>query len=149
VTERRAAEPSTDAGLLYLDTSAVVKLVRPEAHSAALTAWLRASLSGRVVSSVLLEVELPRAIRRSAPDRLDRVPAILAGFDLVTLSDDVVRTAAGFADPLLRSLDAVHLASAQLIAAATPGFQAFVAYDTRLLGAATARGLAVAAPGLG
>ncbi len=148
MSERRAGEPSTDAGLLYLDTSAVVKLVRPEAHSAALTAWLRASWSGRVVSSVLLEVELPRAIRRSAPDRLDRVPAILAGFDLVTLSDDVVRTAAGFADPLLRSLDAVHLASAQLIAAATPGFQALVAYDTRLLGAATELGLAVAAPGL-
>ncbi len=56
--------------------------------------------------------------------------------------------AAGSIDALLRSLDAIHLASAQLVAAATPDFRALVAYDTRLLDAAAEAGLAVAAPGL-
>ncbi len=142
------AEAVAAGGPVYLDTSAVAKLVRVETHSAALVAWLGAAGRARVVSSVLLEVELARAIRRSAPDRLGRVAAVIAGFDLVPLSEDVVRAAAGYTDPFLRSLDAVHLASAALVAAATPGFGGLVAYDTRLLDAAIVLGLPVAAPGL-
>lgn len=142
--------PGSGAGgrPVYLDTSAVAKLVRLETHSAALVAWLRVAGRGPVVSSVLLEVELPRAIRRSAPDRLDRVPAVLAQVGLVPLSADVVRAAAAYSDPYLRSLDAVHLASAALVAAATPAFVGLVAYDVRLLDAATGLGIPVAAPGL-
>jgi len=59
--------------MLYLDTSALVKLIRPEPESAALTAWLNARAGEAAVTSALTEVELPRAIRRSAPGQLAAV----------------------------------------------------------------------------
>lgn len=143
-----AARPATAAGLVYLDTSAVVKLVRSERHSVDLTRWLSGLDPARAVSSVLLEVELARAVRRAAPDRLDRVPAVLAEVDLVALSGQIMRSAAGHPDPLLRSLDAIHVATAEVVAAADPGFRGFVSYDVRLLDAAVGLGVPVAAPGL-
>jgi predicted nucleic acid-binding protein len=134
--------------VIYLDTSAAMKLVRPEAHSIDLSSWLRERLDLGVISSVLIEVELMRATRRSAPDRLGRAVDVLLGIGVVTVSPAVIARAAAYADPELRSLDSIHLATAEhLLAVAREPLHAFVAYDERLLGAARGRGLAVAAPG--
>jgi hypothetical protein len=135
--------------VIYLDTSAAMKLVRAEAHSVDLSRWLEDRPGANVLSSVLIEVELVRATRRSAPDRLARAAEVLLGIGVVTLSPAVIARAAAYDDPEWRSLDAIHLATAEYLTSVTPEpLEAFVAYDERLLRAAGDRGLAVAAPGV-
>ncbi|MFD1150189.1 type II toxin-antitoxin system VapC family toxin [Saccharothrix hoggarensis] len=132
--------------MIYLDTSALVKLTRREPGTTELLDWLNADdrLGVRRVSSVLAEVELARALRRSSPKALANVPVVLSDLYLVEITPVVRRTAASYDDPLLRSLDAIHLATAQVL---TGGLDAFVTYDKRLSEAAAGVGLTVAAPG--
>lgn len=135
--------------MIYLDTSGAIKLVRPEAHSTDLSRWFATRLEIPVLSSVLIEVELVRATRRSAPDRIAVAAEVLLGIGVVTLSPSVIARAAGYSDPDLRSLDAIHLATAEHVVSVTHrGLEAFVAYDNRLLAAARHAGLPVASPGV-
>lgn len=135
--------------MIYLDTSAAMKLVRPEAHSAELSHWFGERLTVPVISSVLIEVELMRATRRRAPERMARASDVLRGIGVMTLSPPVVARAASYDDRELRSLDAVHLATAEHVASATrQALDAFVAYDERLLVAARGAGLPAVAPGV-
>lgn len=131
--------------MLYLDTSALVKLIRREPESDALADWLDTQAPAPWVSSTLIEAELPRAVRRLDSALLVHVPAIIsrvARYDI----DEVVRAAAaGYPDSALRSMDAIHLATAHAVFGAT--LTAFIAYDERLLAAAAALRLPTAAPG--
>jgi uncharacterized protein len=134
--------------LIYLDSAAVVKLLRTEEHSVALKTWLDAYANSRLVASALVEVEVPRALRRSVPQALTAVPAVLARLDRRGIDATVRATAAAYLDPDLRSLDAIHLATAQLVASeAAEPLDAFVSYDKRLLAAAAGVGLPTASPG--
>ncbi|MBT2480562.1 type II toxin-antitoxin system VapC family toxin [Streptomyces sp. ISL-94] len=135
--------------MIYLDSAAVVKLVRREHDSAELVAWLAERPQTPLVSSSLVEVEVPRALRRSAPQALAGVPGALTRLYRLEIDHAVRATAAVYADPLLRSLDSIHLATAQLLAG-QPGAEplTFVTYDQRLLKAAESMGLAVASPGV-
>ena len=132
--------------MIYLDTSALVKQIRIEAESGDLADWLDTQREIPWISSVLAEVELPRAIRSVAPEGLSLVPAVLARLNRFEIDPLVRSTAAAYSDPALRSLDAIHLATAQIAAADTP-LTAFVTYDSRLMAAAHAVGLAVSTPG--
>jgi hypothetical protein len=143
------ATAAGDQRVIYIDTSAAMKLVRPEAYSADLSRWLDDRPGSPVVSSVLIEVELLRATMRSEPARATRAADVLRGIGVVTLSPAVIARAAGYADPDLRSLDAIHLATAEHVASSTKeAVEAFLAYDERLLAAARKIGLTVAAPGV-
>lgn len=133
--------------MIYLDTSAIVKLVRPEKESERLTLWLNAQHGQRMITSKLAEVELPRALRRDEPARLGAVPAILARLDRFEIDDAVRATAGAYPHPRLRSLDAIHLATAEQLVASGKSVSAFVTYDVRLAAVATDLGLNVAAPG--
>jgi uncharacterized protein len=64
--------------VIYLDTAALVKLVRVEAESAGLVSWLASRGSQPLIASALVEVELPRALRRSQPGVLGGVAAVIA-----------------------------------------------------------------------
>lgn len=125
----------------YLDSSAAAKLLVTEAESAALRQYIREVEPNEVVSSALLETELRRfGLRVSLPqaavsDLLDRV-------HLVEPERSLFTQAGLLPDPFLRSLDALHLATALRVDATV-----VVAYDHRLQEAARAVGLAVAAPG--
>lgn len=132
--------------MIYLDSSALVKLVRQEPGTAELFDWLNADdrVGVQRVSSALAEIELARALRRSAPRALVHVPTVLSNMYLMDISRVVRQAAASYEDPLLRSLDAIHLATAQVL---TGRLDAFVTYDKRLLEAAAVVGLPVAAPG--
>ena len=132
--------------MIYLDTSALVKQIRIEADSAALAEWLNARLEIPWVTSVLTEVELPRAIRAVAPEGLPAVPSVLARLNRFEIDPLVRSTAAAYTDPALRSLDAIHLATAQTASAHTP-LTAFVTYDSRLAAAVQAIGIPTVAPG--
>jgi uncharacterized protein len=134
--------------VIYLDSSAVVKMVRPETESGDLVAWL----NGRnevAVTSVLAEVEVPRALRRSGPAYLGAMPGVLARISRVEIDASVRATAGAYLTDALRSLDAIHLATAEVLVASGKTVSAFVTYDRRQAAAVTAAGIRVEAPGRG
>lgn len=131
--------------MLYLDTSALVKLIRREPESDALADWLDGQAPRPWVSSTLVEVELPRALRRIDDALLTKVPAMVATVARYDIDDVVRAAAAAYPDPDLRSLDAIHLATASEVFGNQ--LTAFVSYDPRLLNAAAALGLPPQSPG--
>lgn len=129
--------------MIYLDSSAILKLVHTEHETPALRAWLDAHPEAPLVSSELARVEVVRATRRLNEIALPTAAAVLAALDLVPMTGAVLDVASTIADPGLRTLDAVHLASALSIASA---LSSFVAYDHRLAEAAAAAGLDAVMP---
>ncbi len=130
--------------MIYLDSSALVKLIREEVESAALDEWLEEQGTASLVSSDLATVEVLRTCRRFDPRTLPAARDLLARLDSVPLSRAVVADAGEIEGPLLRSPDALHLASALSIATE---LTAFVSYDERLTSAAATHGLRCVTPG--
>nr|WP_280226839.1 type II toxin-antitoxin system VapC family toxin [Nocardia cyriacigeorgica] len=128
---------------LYLDTSALVKLVHPEAETDALLRWLEERPDQPWVASALVEAELVRAVRMAEPADLIHIPAVLARLDMVEIDGIVRANAAAISPATVRSLDAIHLATALELATDLTGL---VAYDKRLGEAAEAAGLTWIAP---
>jgi len=131
------------AGLLYLDSSALVKLVLPERETTALMLLLRSE--PHPVTSEIAMVEVPRAARRASSDERVwlRAEEVLAAVSLVPLRAELLRQAARLTPAELRSLDAIHLASALSL---SPDLVGVVAYDERLASAARSAGLKVLSP---
>jgi predicted nucleic acid-binding protein len=132
--------------MIYLDTSALVKLIRIEVESDDLGDWLDERTEMRWITSVLAEVELSRAIRAVAPEGLSAVPSVLARLDRFEIDPVIRATAAAYPGSALRSLDAIHLATARTAASTAP-LTALVTYDSRLSEAAGTFGIATVAPG--
>ena len=130
--------------MIYLDSSALMKLVRQEDETEALRSWLEARPEQPAVTSELGRVEVLRAARRVGGQVMIESRAVVGDLDLVPLDRAVQDVACELGDPLLRTLDALHLASALLLG---DELTAFVAYDQRLIEAAKAAGLRVSAPG--
>jgi len=128
--------------MIYLDTSAALKLVVAEPETEALELWMAERTGIPRVSSRLLRIEMLGAVARSAPDRMSRANVVLAAIALLS-TDDVAPTAEVIGDKMLRSLDAIHLATAHEI---RTDLTAFVAYDKRLRDSAEVLGLPVEAP---
>ena len=129
-----------DEHLAYVDASAFVKLFLLERESEALPI---ATDSWQLASSALLEVEAVLAVRRRKPDAETTVRAMLQGLELIDIDADIRRAAAGVANPHMRSLDAIHVATALSLG---DHIGAFFAYDQRLIAAAQAHGLTVSVP---
>ena len=129
--------------MIYLDSSALLKLVHTERETPALQAWLDARPDTPLVSSDLARVEVIRATRRINEAALPTAVAVLAALNLVPMTTDLLNAAGVIGNPGLRSLDAIHLASATSIGAA---LTSFVVYDHRLAEAAAAAGLDTVMP---
>jgi uncharacterized protein len=129
--------------LYYVDTSAVIKLLVEESHSKAFAAFYDARADAEWVSSALLRIELTRAVTRALPALLPDARDLLLAFSFVAIDDDIVEAAMNEPDRGLRSLDAIHLATARILG---EDLDAIVSYDDRLLKAATDAGLATASP---
>jgi predicted nucleic acid-binding protein len=129
------------SSIAYLDSSAIVKLAIEEEETRPLRVALRQW--PRRVSSRLAAVEVLRAVRRRdrAAEALAR--RVLARIALMRIGDRVLLAAAALDPPALRSVDAIHLASALRLRGA---IAAFVSYDERQLEAARALGLPVEWP---
>jgi predicted nucleic acid-binding protein len=127
--------------VVYLDSSVLVKLVVREPESRALRSYLRRDPER--LSCGLARTEVLRAVRPLGPAAVETARRFLRNIDLVRL-DEALLDAAGMLEPLaVRSLEAIHLAAAQLVA---PTLRAVVTYDRRMADAAASLGFPVAAP---
>jgi predicted nucleic acid-binding protein len=118
-----------------------MKLVVSEPESAS----VRRFVAGQVtrVSSRILAVELLRAVARASPDSLHQARSLLDVMEFVELDAEIAERAARLELVGLRSLDAIHLASALVLG---DELDTFITYDARQADAARALGLTVGAP---
>ncbi|HXR30027.1 MAG TPA: type II toxin-antitoxin system VapC family toxin [Solirubrobacterales bacterium] len=134
--------------VFYVDASALVKLVREEEESDALRAYLDGA---DLVSSELVLTEIPRAVRRAVAREpalpldllLTRAGELVDVLALRPLDRALLAGAGALAEPALRAVDAIHVASA----VALDPTEAFVTYDERQAAAARLAGLRTMAPG--
>lgn len=129
--------------MIYLDTSAAAKLIQIEAETTALAVFLAERLGTPLVSSALLYPELVRAVGRRRPELVPRAITLVQRMMTIPLMGQIVEHAATIGGPQLRTLDALHLATASSVAAE---LDAFVTYDKRLADAAAHSGLSVTVP---
>ena len=132
--------------MIYLDSSALLKLLFEESESAALASWIGERADTPMVSSELAKVEVVRATRRLDAAVVPAARALVSQLDLVPLGSGLIEEATDAGEPLLRTLDAIHLASALSI---RNELTAFVAYDNRLLTAAHDAGIEPTSPSPG
>ena len=125
----------------YLDSSALVKLAVAEPESSALRQYLRRRRP--YVASALARAEVGRAVLPLGPAAVRRGEQVLARVELIRISDRVLALAGSLLPMTLRSLDAIHLATAQLLG---EDLARVVTYDERMAAAAKAMGWAVVAP---
>jgi uncharacterized protein len=126
--------------LAYLDASALVKLVVSEAESVALHRWYVET--ERLVTSRIGVIETLRATSRVPFDAGHRAK-VIGDVEVIELQDPIATSAASVGPSTMRTLDAVHLATALALGAE---LDAFVTYDDRLAAAARSAGLAVVQP---
>lgn len=125
----------------YLDSSAIVKLVVREPESKALREYLRRRHP--LVSSALARTEVARAVLALGTAVASRAQDVLERLELIRVNDRVLRSAGTLLPFDIRSLDAVHLATAMLLGST---LAQLVTYDDRLASAAQANGIKVTAP---
>ena len=142
--------------MIYFDTCALLKLIRTDAASPALGAFIDARPHTRWFSSELARTELARTVRRINHDHQGRlidggrlsaelgyVDRLWERLDLIAVSTRVLADAAALEHPFLRTLDAIHLAAATSL---RHSLSAFVTYDKKLSAAAQEAGLPVLSP---
>jgi len=131
--------------LIYVDSCVVVKLIRDEEHTMALKAHL-ASEAVEIVSSELTKVEVCRTLIRDGQREATRevTKMVLARIAKLPINA-VLDIAADLDGPTLRSLDALHVATARMLG---PAVTQFITYDRRLAKAATEAGLPLTMPGV-
>jgi uncharacterized protein len=128
---------------LYLDSSALVKLVVSEAESSALRTYLAERRSVARMAAAIARTEVVRAVAmHRSIELVETARSIIARLHLVPLNNRLLDAAATKLPPDLRTLDAIHLAAAMT----APDLRAIVTYDRRLADAAATAGLAVVAP---
>ena len=125
----------------YLDSSAIVKLAVEEPESAALRRYLRRKRP--LVSSALTRTEVLRALLLEGDEGVARGRAVLARLDLLRVNDRVLNAAGVLMPADLRSLDAIHLATAHELGS---DLARVVTYDERMSQAARTVGLQTASP---
>jgi len=129
---------------LYLDSSALVKLVQRESESDALRDFITDHKSDTLVTSALARVEVVRAVWGGGHRAIEQARRQLARLDQIVLGSALLDRAAGLMPEVqLRSLDAIHLAAAQT---AGDDLRAVVTYDRRMADAARGLGLVVQTP---
>ena len=131
----------------YVDSSAIVKLIWSEAESSALAEFVLSDerSAKTLITSAVSRIEVLRATRRRDGSLLSRAREVLETFSEFEITEGIMETAAMVGSPNLRTLDAIHLATAMENAS---GMRALITYDTRLAQAARELGLLVASPGM-
>ena len=126
----------------YVDSSAMLKLAFTEPESVQLREWLTQD-QPVLVGSDLVRTETIRAVRRTFPEQLDRALTTLGLLNLLRVTPTAFRRASDLGPESLRSLDALHMASALELGEALEGM---ITYDSRLTVACARHGVRVVAP---
>lgn len=127
----------------YMDSSALVKLVVHEEESVQLMRDVRRDRR-RLVSSALAQAEVSRALLPLGPKAIHQGYEVLAGIDLIRINDRVLATAGELMPLELRTLDAIHLATALQLGR---DLGRLITYDERMIAAAEKLGIRVSRPG--
>lgn len=127
---------------IYLDSSALVKLVIAEPESSALRRFLRGHEVR--VTCALARAEVPRAVAPHGEVAVRRARSVLERLDVIRIDDALLDSAASLGPGVLRTLDAIHIAAASSLQGS---LEVLVTYDRRMEEAALALGLAIRAPG--
>jgi predicted nucleic acid-binding protein len=127
---------------LYFDTSALAKLVVNESESVALREWLAARTGTPMVTNTVGVVELQRLAAKVSQQASAAAVLLLGRIGTLQLTATAIALAAQLPPPEVRTLDALHVASA----AGLGGLEALVSYDQRMIQAARGYGLPVASP---
>ncbi|MGH4013611.1 MAG: type II toxin-antitoxin system VapC family toxin [Pseudonocardiaceae bacterium] len=143
--------------MIYLDSCALVKLVRAEDGSSALQEWLDERADELIVTSELSRAEVLRTVRRNnhrdtgelidpaaVAEELSEAAEVLTAVAQIAVDSDILDRAGAVTAPMIRTLDAIHLVSA---AHWDPSDVELVTYDHRLAAAAADAGMTVVAPG--
>ncbi|GAB3271580.1 type II toxin-antitoxin system VapC family toxin [Arthrobacter pigmenti] len=128
--------------MIYVDTSALAKLVIVESETEALRAYFRDAAQTPTASSELALVEVRRAALRRNRETAESAEEVLARVDRYPLNSDVINRASSLEPSTLRTLDALHIATALELHATV-----VVTYDRRMFQACHANGLTAVAPG--
>jgi uncharacterized protein len=137
----RASAAMSASKATYLDASALVKLAVREPESAAPRRYLRRRRP--LIASALARTEVARALLSLGPEAVRRGHDVLARVNLVRINDRILDAAGTMPPAALRSLDAIHLATAQQLGT---DLARIVTYDDRMAAAANQLGLTVARP---
>ncbi len=133
--------------MIYMDTSALTKLLIAEPETPELRNWLTSQIDqgDGAATSALGRVELMRTVARYGDiSQADRARYLLDGLDILPLTEPLMSLAESIGPATLRSLDAIHLAAAAYF---DQELTAFVTYDHRLLNGCRDIGLTTASPG--
>lgn len=127
--------------MFYCDASAIFKLAVDEVE----TPLLRQAIAGQFLATSQLSVtEVGRAVARREPSATELMGLALSRLDLIPITRDILRRAFEIRPPLVRTLDAIHLATALALGGECQGI---ITYDIRMQYAAREAGLSVLAPG--
>ncbi|HKT02636.1 MAG TPA: type II toxin-antitoxin system VapC family toxin [Rugosimonospora sp.] len=138
--------------MIYLDTSAILKLLHREAESEALAGHLETHGGQDLITSALATVETARALRAVgavdiAASAIRTSDQIVIGkgatIPAIAMTSAVLNVARTLPPEILRSLGAIHLATASLIG---PDLHHLITYDKRMIAAAEVAGLPVEVP---
>lgn len=125
----------------YVDSSAIVKLATEEVESCALRRYLRRRRP--LISSALARTEVLRALSYEGEPGIARGRVVLRRINLIRVNDRVLNAAGTLMPPEIRSLDAIHLATAQQVGG---DVRYVVTYDDRMIAAAEQIGIRTATP---
>ncbi len=128
---------------IYFDTSALAKLILVEEESQALRGWVGARRGIPRITNVVGVVELQRLAARVSQSALNTAIQLLTRIDQLDMTPIALARAAQLPPPHVRTLDALHIASASELT----DLETIVTYDLRMISAATGYGLPVASPG--
>jgi predicted nucleic acid-binding protein len=128
---------------IYMDTSALVKLVVAEHESLSLQSFLRERGEDSLFSAALARTELIRAVAPNGAQAIADARNLLSSLDTVVLTRQLLDDAGTLQPVRLRSLHAIHLVAAQR---AGDTLRAVVTYDARMLSAAADLGIETVSP---
>lgn len=130
--------------MIYLDATALMKLIDDTPESAPLITYLGAHTDTRWFTCTLVRADLLRAAARLSSAAVDHANQVLDGLDTVAITDRLITVATELDPAPTRTTDALHIAAALT---AGPRLRALVTYDPELAENATAHHIHTTAPG--